>query len=472
MTRYQALLDQQAVKASDYIRGAVGAYMGNHPGASVAETRSFVVDLMQAALPNFTDLAETLSCEFMQELCDSYGWDDVRPTIHDTTDYRKVEERIRYLARELANGDDQKFKDDVADVTGYFVRRSAQDNMIENCKDAKVRFARVPSGLETCPFCFMLASRGFVYWSEESAGGQHSFHPHCTCTVVPGAKGRTKIDGYDPQAMHENWEICRDALGGSEQLSEDWDALPAEEKARWMARYSSEWGGDAKAKNAYIERRIMDEVETRDWHWLYTGEPPVQDYSRMSRDSYGRFINEPDRTKRPNPDDYLPGNIDFTRTNRDGEWRDLYAHDVLRWNGYHFETRPKNFPGPDGKNQQRATSPDLSFARDVWGRGYLWEVKSPRFGEIPPKPGNELSFISNVFEDARERNFRNPYDPVTNAPVADWDGRRRVVLNLLYRQPEEPEEEVIEKVRKEMAFYEISEVIVINGDGSILHLKD
>lgn len=31
------------------------------------------------------------------------------------------------------------------------------------------KWARVPSGTETCQFCLMLASRGFAYTSEKSA---------------------------------------------------------------------------------------------------------------------------------------------------------------------------------------------------------------------------------------------------------------------------------------------------------------
>lgn len=449
--------------------------MADNPNASTAETRAFVVELMQAALPNFTTLAETLSCEFMQELCDAYGWDDVKPTVHDTTDYRIVEKRIRYLAEALNHGDEAKFKDQVSEVTSFFVRRSAQDNIIHCCRDAEVRFARVPSGLETCAFCFMLASRGFVYWSEATAGGQHKFHEHCTCIVVPGEKGRTKIDGYDPAVMYRNWKSCEETLGGKKQLREDWKALPVAEKEIYLSRHPSRYGGgydESAARLEYMRKRVMDEVKTRDWHWLYTGEPPAQDYSRMSRDTYGRFIVEPDRTRRPNPSDYMPDNIDFRRTNKDGEWRDMFAHDVLRWNGYHIETRPKNFPGPNGKNQQGASSPDLAFARDVWGRGYLWEIKSPKPGNVPPKSSNRLGFISNAFEDANKRNFKNPFDPISNAPVDDWDGRRRVVLNMLYRPVDDPVEKIVSKVRLEMQHWEISETIVIFGDGSMLHLKE
>lgn len=50
----------------------------------------------------------------------------------------------------------------------------------------QVRYARVPCGTETCDFCLMLASRGFVYLSEESAEGTNHVHRGCDCVVVPG----------------------------------------------------------------------------------------------------------------------------------------------------------------------------------------------------------------------------------------------------------------------------------------------
>lgn len=52
-----------------------------------------------------------------------------------------------------------------------------------------VGFARVPSGAETCAFCLMLASRGAVYKSEQTArfkdGTRDPYHNNCDCVIVP-----------------------------------------------------------------------------------------------------------------------------------------------------------------------------------------------------------------------------------------------------------------------------------------------
>ncbi|MBR1745702.1 MAG: hypothetical protein IJ734_07000 [Fibrobacter sp.] len=60
-------------------------------------------------------------------------------------------------------------------------------------------------GPTTCPFCLMLASRGFVYLSEESAGDFDRFHRHCDCRIVPGTAD-TKVDGYDPAELYDRWK--------------------------------------------------------------------------------------------------------------------------------------------------------------------------------------------------------------------------------------------------------------------------
>lgn len=269
-------MNRQGDAAADYMDRAIAAYMRKYPEADTAQIRKFTYETMRAALPNFTDLAGTLSCEFMNHLADKYGWEDVAPKLYDSTDYKKVDDKLHYLAGLLNDGDVDGFKRSVTDVTKFYVKRSAQENMIRNCINASVRYARVPSGFETCSFCFMLASRGFVYGSENKAGKTHEFHPHCDCIVVPGAYGRTKIDGYDPQGMYERWKGCHETIGGREGVQKAWRALPEQERA---ARIAKEDGDSARAFAKFEENRIMREVETRDWHWLYTGEAPKVTYT-------------------------------------------------------------------------------------------------------------------------------------------------------------------------------------------------
>lgn len=70
---------------------------------------------------------------------------------------------------------------------------------------AKPKFARVPSGIESCEFCMMLASRGFTYASRKAAGENEHYHPNCRCQVVPSF-GKTEVEGYDPDAYFDKWK--------------------------------------------------------------------------------------------------------------------------------------------------------------------------------------------------------------------------------------------------------------------------
>lgn len=54
----------------------------------------------------------------------------------------------------------------------------------ERSSGTDVGYARVPrSGC--CAFCALLASRGAVYSSRESAGGLNRYHDFCRCTIAP-----------------------------------------------------------------------------------------------------------------------------------------------------------------------------------------------------------------------------------------------------------------------------------------------
>lgn len=89
-------------------------------------------------------------------------------------------------------------------------RRAIRVNMAADPK--KPTWARVPRGAKTCAFCFMLASRGFAYESDKTAGLHDKFHKKCDCQIVPSfdKKGReTKLDGYDPDKMREVYKTAR-----------------------------------------------------------------------------------------------------------------------------------------------------------------------------------------------------------------------------------------------------------------------
>ena len=87
----------------------------------------------------------------------------------------------------------------------------------------KCGYARVTAA-SPCAFCSMLASRGFVYRSDETAlktKTGDSYHNHCHCTAVPFAKA-SEIKGYsDKLAEHESKYREADNLRRSKDYPDD-----------------------------------------------------------------------------------------------------------------------------------------------------------------------------------------------------------------------------------------------------------
>lgn len=462
LNSYRTQVDKQGDRAAQFMESAIGTYMKQKPDATVAQVREFTYELMQSALPNFTDLSETLSCEFMEMLASKHGWDDIHPELFDSTDYELVDRKLHYLAGYLADGDVEKFKSDVADVTKYYVKRAAQENMIKNCDKAEVRYARVPTGFETCSFCFMLASRGFEYRDEITAGSLHKFHTNCDCIVVPGAKGRTKIDGYDPEGMYKRWESCEKAIGGSKQAKVEWEALDEVDKVGYIERAD---GDKSKAFRDFQRNRIQREIETRDWHWLYTGEAPKIDYSLQSRDSIGQFTK---------PGSYECEDIILVKSKKGklvepNEWRDLFVHDSLSANGFRVKLRPDVAIGKDGKPLKKVTCPDIEID------GVIWEIKSPRSEGSSYKGNYDKEKATQFIEDAFRssiKNFSNPYDYNKKTGMGDKRYSRRVVLNLRYRDDGVPYEDIESRIKYESEKLRIKEVLVVDRNGAVRRYKN
>ena len=106
------------------------------------------------------------------------------------------------------------------------------------------RFARVPSGAETCDFCLMLASRGFVYHTDAAASHAHA---NCDCRVIPSWRGNG-VEGYDPGAIYDRWQASIDETAA--ERAERKGTTVEQERAAIMARYreSADRARSARAK--------------------------------------------------------------------------------------------------------------------------------------------------------------------------------------------------------------------------------
>ena len=270
LDRYRTDVDAYGDAAAAYVEQYLQVFMSEDPGMSVAELRDEAIAAIDDALNAFGDQASALALDLFEEIVTAYGI-EAETVIEDVVPREMVEGGVRYRARDLVEGLSDKFTRDVADLSRYYVHRSAFENMERNCARNDLRYARVPSGRETCGFCFMLSSRGFVYRSERTAGSTHDYHEHCDCVIVPGFEGvpwDEQVEGYDPYAMRERWYDCQDAVGGDTGLRECWKSMTAKRRARYKGK------SDGERYRRFVNAQAIREAEARDFRWLNTGEIP------------------------------------------------------------------------------------------------------------------------------------------------------------------------------------------------------
>lgn len=94
-----------------------------------------------------------------------------------------------------------------------------RDTIRESAVKNDRRYGRVPMGNNPCAFCITMASRGFVYHSEESAQSVTDSHKACYCEIV--AEDNEKASGYDPEEYYKKYQaIHKSGMKISEIVAE------------------------------------------------------------------------------------------------------------------------------------------------------------------------------------------------------------------------------------------------------------
>ena len=153
-------------------------------------------------------VASRLAAEFYDGLRASFGIKDgFAAEVAQTWVPAATEGATRaFVAEYVQDGDAEKFVEKCIGRLSAETRKSANKCIERNAKrdPKRPKWARVPTGADTCEFCIMLASRGFVYGDEELASHAHA---NCDCVCVPSwDKKNPALEGYDPDAYYEQYK--------------------------------------------------------------------------------------------------------------------------------------------------------------------------------------------------------------------------------------------------------------------------
>lgn len=228
---YYAALAAQQDAARKFVETSLRSYYRLDPDIGSQDFKDFAVEILGQAFRVYGDQAAVVACQEYDSTMRALGF-DVAPAdiVNDFVSSASVESAVGYF-RSRAVAGNLDFDGFVAAMTAKandHALRAANKTMVANAERSRdrragVRYARVPSGRETCGFCLMLASRGFVYATKATAGDigrlYNYYHDHCDCTVVPGALG-TEIDGYDPIWYYEVYRDARETAGVTNSTKE------------------------------------------------------------------------------------------------------------------------------------------------------------------------------------------------------------------------------------------------------------
>ena len=267
-----------------YVEASLRAYLQLNPGATWQDLNDFALQIMEQAYRAYGDMAASKASAKYDEITSKLGYNVTAANNDNSWDESFLASEVAYASNRLLNGSfsiDQ-FINNLAARAYDHALHAANNTMSSNANrdedfKAGMRWARVPTGRETCGFCVMLASRGFAYRTRESAGGIYgssinTYHSHCDCRVVPG-DAFTEVEGYDPDWLYDVYKDARDTI--EKQARYEWSNMSEEQQNA----YKSKGHG---AYDKFLRNKTIAEINRRNKEWVYdkkSGKVTVEEFA-------------------------------------------------------------------------------------------------------------------------------------------------------------------------------------------------
>lgn len=179
--------------------------------------RDALLEIVPLLTREYGELVATVAAEWFEEV---HPGAFLAQTAAETFPSAGVAENVRYHAASLFTDDPYAALSGISGAMQRFILYSGRTTVARNVQldPSKPRFGRVPTGAKTCAWCSLLASRGFVYLTRESAGIVASdYHDDCDCQIVPEwGSGSSHIAGYDPDRLYDQYLQARDTSGSGD----------------------------------------------------------------------------------------------------------------------------------------------------------------------------------------------------------------------------------------------------------------
>lgn len=205
--------------------------------------RQKLIDYAYAISSKYGEASAAISAEMYDAIAELSGV-AVPAAVPVEVTYQDVAKTVNGIIKKTAS------EEILAQGIGRLVKMAGTDTMLANAyrdrgskrKHSGAQVAWIPSG-DTCPFCIMLASKG---WQRQTtwAASRHSEHVHanCDCTYAVRFNNNLDVEGYDPEEMREEYMDAgnnqKDRLNAMrrEQYAKDKDKINDQKREAYARR--------------------------------------------------------------------------------------------------------------------------------------------------------------------------------------------------------------------------------------------
>lgn len=217
---------------------------------NIAECRDIVIQALAAIMPTYTDAAAQVGADMYDAVRETAVGEAMGATAISGYEPEATAGAIKAFVQDIVDGKPvEQFNRRVLERIDNEIRIAENMSVAENAArdPLEPRYARVPTGAETCEWCIMLASKGFTYRSEKSAIGKYKKksksgaashgHPGCDCRIVQGYPNM-RVDGYDPESYYGMWRKSEEMKAAGTPRAQR-DAVLAAMRDRLIPHYST-----------------------------------------------------------------------------------------------------------------------------------------------------------------------------------------------------------------------------------------
>lgn len=203
-------------------------------------TEEETLEVAHALVTKYGEASSELACQMYEALAEYSGAAVAAAEVAATATYGETARAIR---GEMLRTRDAKT---ISSAAGRLVKLASVDTMTKNALRDGAEWAWIPSG-DTCPYCLMLASKGWQRASDKIIKNGHATHIHnnCDCTFAVRLSDDIDVEGYDPDALYDEYINAGDTQWERinslrrRKYAENRDFINAQKRAAYARRISA-----------------------------------------------------------------------------------------------------------------------------------------------------------------------------------------------------------------------------------------